>query len=513
MKKDLNTAFLGHPKPLFSLSFTELWERFSFYGIRPLLVLFMAAALLDGGLGFSKEHAAAIAGIFGGCIYLAALPGGWIADNYLGQKKAVFYGAIIIALGHLFIALSYFYTSFFFLGLSFIVIGTGLFKTCASVMVGMLYKEEDSRRDSGFTIFYMGINIGAFIAPLVTGFLQVSYGYHLGFGAGGIGMLIALAIFYFKTLPDFKEFDEKIGIEYAWDKPLKRNKNTFYFIIAFFVLFAFAFFLFNNFISLNPVIIAQNIVFVILWCAGIYFLYLFFFSALNKEEKKKLFVFVILFFASAIFWSIYEQQYTTHNFFADKLTERMFFNYEIPTAWFQAISALFIILLAPLMSMLWIFLARKNKELSSLSKFALGLVGAGISFVIMALASEHFISLNDGVINAQVAVNNAAAVLISPWWLVVSFFFLVLGELCLSPVGLSIMTKIAPNLIKSQVMGLWFVSISLGNVIAGLIGGRANDENLSGLSDLLYECVIILFIAAAFLFIFKKLIHKIAHNV
>lgn len=506
----LDKAFLGHPKPLAALSATELWERFSFYGIRPLLVLFMTATLLSGGLGMSKEEASAIAGIFGGCIYLAALPGGWIADNYLGQKKAVFIGCIIIALGHLSIGLSYFSTPLFFIGLALIVIGTGLFKTCSSVMVGMMYDKNDPRRDSGFTIFYMGINIGGFIAPLVTGFLQTQYGWHLGFGAGGIGMLIALVIFAFKAVPDFKQFDAKIGMDEAWDKPAKHNKNTPYAIAVFFiVLIGVCFLGISGFINLNPVAIATSMTMVILWCAGLYFLYLFFLAPLQSNEKKNLVVFVVLFFASAVFWSVFEQQYTTYNFFADNLTNKIVFDYEIPTVWFQSINALFIILLAPVVGGIWVFLAKKNLEISSLTKFSLGLIGAAIGFLIMAFATTSIITNNGGTENAIGAIYAGNAILASPWWLVVSLLFLTLGELCLSPVGLSIMTKIAPKFIKSQVMGLWFVSLSVGNVLAGLIGGHANEENLATLSDLFYQCVWILLGAVIILLVLKNFIKKI----
>ncbi|MCI5968817.1 peptide MFS transporter [Helicobacter sp.] len=505
----LDKAFLGHPKPLFALSATELWERFSFYGIRPLLVLFMTATLLSGGLGMSKEEASAIAGIFGGCIYLAALPGGWIADNYLGQKKAVFIGCIIIALGHLSIGLSYFSTSLFFIGLALIVIGTGLFKTCSSVMVGMMYDKNDPRRDSGFTIFYMGINIGGFIAPLITGFLQTEYGWHLGFGAGGIGMLIALLIFAFKAVPDFKEFDTKIGMDEAWDKPARHNKNAPYAIAIFLIiLIGICFLGISGFINLNPVAIAKSMTMVILWCAGLYFLYLFFLAQLQSDEKKNLVVFVVLFFAAAVFWSVFEQQYTTYNFFADNLTDKVVFGYEIPTVWFQSINALFIILLAPVVGAIWVFLAKKNLELSSLTKFSLGLIGAGIGFLIMAFAATSILTNNGGIENATNAIGAGNAILASPWWLVGSLLFLTLGELCLSPVGLSIMTKIAPKLIKSQVMGLWFVSISVGNVLAGLIGGHANEENLATLPDLFYQCVWILLGAAIILLVLKNFIKK-----
>lgn len=487
----LDKAFIGHPKPLFSLSIVELWERFSYYGIRPLLVLFMAAVVTQGGLGLERADAAAIVGIFGGCLYLAALPGGWIADNILGQKRAVFYGAFIIALGHLSIALSIFNSLMFFIGLALIVIGTGLFKTCASVMVGMLYRQNDVRRDSGFTIFYMGINIGGFIAPLICGFAQQQYGWHIGFGMGGIGMLISLLIFYFKTIPDFDEFKNKVGIEQNWDAPLHQNKNAktillaaVAIIIAIFGLIA------AGFIDLSPVSLAKKMVMIIIVFTAIYFLYLFFFNNLSLKDKKSLGVVLILFVASSFFWSTFEQQPTSFNLFAQDFTDRIVFGFEIPTAWFQAVNSLFIILLAPVTSALWIFLARKNLEVSSIAKFIIGLLGAAACFGIMLLASKLIIANGGG--------------LVSPMWIVVSLFCLTIGELALSPIGLSIMTQIAPKAIKSQIMGLFFVSIALGNVVAGLVGGEVSIENIDVLPSVFGQSVWVLLIVAAVLFIIKN---------
>ncbi|MBM0636950.1 peptide MFS transporter [Campylobacter sp. VicNov18] len=499
MQKKINTAFLGHPKPLFSLSMIELWERFSFYGIRPLLVLFMSAAINLGGLGMERESASAIVGIFAGCLYLAALPGGWLADNYLGQKKAIFLGSILIALGHLSIALSIFNSLMFFIGLGFIVVGTGLFKTCASVMVGMLYKNNDPRRDSGFTIFYMGINLGAFFAPLICGFLQKEYGWHLGFGTGGLGMLLAVIIFYFKTIPDLKEYNQEVGLEHNWEKLINENKNIgLIFLACLGVIATIIILSYFNLIDLSPVSLSKKMIFVILTCTGIYFLYLFFFSSLSKSEKKNLVVFVILFFMAAFFWSFYEQQPTSFNLFAEDFTDRVLFGWEIPTPWFQSLTSIFVIVFAPVMSFVWIFLQKHNLELSSISKFALGILGAGICFMIMMFAAKNVLNTQGGSV--------------SMLWLVASMWFLTLGELCLSPVGLSIMTQIAPNLIKSQVMGLWFVAGALGNVVAGLVGGHVDAKNIDSLPDLFGQCMWFLFIMAIILFLIRKPIYKMVQN-
>lgn len=227
VNKSESRTFFGHPYPLGPLFFTEMWERFSFYGIRPLLILFMAATVYDGGLGLARENASAIVGIFAGSMYLAALPGGWLADNWLGQRKAVWYGSILIALGHLSIALSAVMgTNLFFIGLMFIVLGSGLFKTCISVMVGTLYKKGDARRDGGFSLFYMGINIGSFIAPLISGWLIKSHGWHWGFGIGGIGMLVALVIFRVFAVPAMKRYDREVGLDSTWNSPVAKKKAS-----------------------------------------------------------------------------------------------------------------------------------------------------------------------------------------------------------------------------------------------------------------------------------------------
>ncbi len=495
--KDLDKAFLGHPKPIFSLSMTELWERFSFYGIRPLLLLFMAAAIFEGGLGMDKAQASAIVGIFGSCLYLAALPGGWIADNILGLKLSVFLGCVIIALGHLSIGLSYFQTEFFFLGLALIVIGTGLFKTCSSVMISLLYKKDDPRVDSGFTIFYMGINLGAFVAPIVCGFLQKEYGWHLGFGAGGIGMLIALIIFYFVVIPNFKEFDEKIGLSSKWDAVKEISYTTKWILaLCLLLIFGFLFLSLTGLIKLDPISISEKMIFLIVALTTIYFIYLFFFSSLNLAEKKNLIIFVVLLLAASIFWSVFEQKPTSFNLFAQSYTQRVIFGFEIPTPWFQSFNPLFIITFAPIIAFIWVFLARKGLELSSLTKFSFGLLGGAICFFIMYLAS--------------LAVLEGGGARVSMLYIILAIFFLTLGEICLSPVGLSIMTKIAPNLIKNQVMGLWFVSSALGNVIAGLIGGNVSNDKIQNLPDIFSFLALMLFVSFLLLFLCRNLIIKIS---
>ncbi|TQR28776.1 MFS transporter, partial [Campylobacter sp. MIT 99-7217] len=378
--------------------------------------------------------------------------------------------------------------------------GTGLFKTCASVMVGTLYKKDDPRRDSGFTIFYMGINLGAFIAPLICGAVYQSYGWHFGFGMGGIGMLIALVIFYFKTIPDFNEFHQKVGLEYDWLKPLEHSKYAKSILaLGLIILFGFIFMVFSGFIELNPVSLSKKMIFIILSFAGIYFLYLLFFTNISKEDKKSLIVFIILFLAAASFWGAFEQKPTTFNLFAQDFTDRMIFGFEVPTPWFQSLNPLFIIILAPIIAAIWIKLSKMGFEISSITKFGLGVLGAGLGFGIMILASK------------SVLANNGASV--SMLYITISILFLTLGELCLSPVGLSIMSKIAPKIIKNQVMGLWFVASALGNIVAGLIGGGVDHKNIASLPDLFQTCMFVLFGVAVLLFILKPFIAKMIQKI
>lgn len=490
-----NQTLFGHPKPLFSLSLIEMWERFSFYGIRSLLILYMSTAMAKGGLGLSEQDASAITGIFGGFLYLATLPGGWLADNYFGQKKAILIGALLIATGHLLIALSFFKTFLFFVGLMFIVLGTGLFKTCASVMVGMLYKKGDTRRDSGFTIFYMWINFGAFIAPNICGAMQKYFSYHWGFGIGGLGMLLSIALYYFKALPDLQSYHKEVGLDKNWDIPAtKRCYVGFCLCIFALLLFIFVILCVCNVISLNPVKISFAMVYLVMGFSCVYFLFLLFSKIVQRDEKKNLILFIILFIAASLFWSTFEQQPTTLNLFAQIYTDRVVFGFDVPTSWFQSINALFIIIIAPFMGALWTFLDKKHIHVSSLTKFAIGLIGAGAGFFIMFFAAKTSLA------------NNGE--MVSPLWLIGTYFCFTIGELALSPVGLSVMTKIAPRAIQSQVMGLWFVTLAVGNNIAGLIGGNVDSNNLAFLPTIFLQCVCILFAIALLLLFTRKYILK-----
>lgn len=491
-------AFFGHPKPLRGLFFTELWERFSFYGIRPLLILYMSAMIIDGGLGLDRPTAAAIVGLYAGSMYLITIFGGWIADNWLGQARSVWYGSIIIALGHLSIALTaWFDQLFFYLGLVFIVLGTGLFKTCISVIVGTLYAAQDSRRDAGFSIFYMGINMGAFISPLLAGLLIQDYGWHWGFGVGGIGMLIALVIFRCISVPQLEKFDQLNGIPSTWQGATHYNPKAPKIVAGFIgVLTALIILISLGILKINVVALVTYLTVIICLTIAGYFTYLLAFSKTTQKEKKQLLICFILLIVAALFWSAFEQKPTTINLFAQDFTDRTILGFQVPTVWFQSINALFIIMFAPLMAWLWVKLGRANKDLSYITKFIIALLLAGVGFMIMVFASKAILAGGSGT-------------LISPMWLVTTILFLTFGELCLSPVGLSTMTKLAPDIIRGQVMGLWFTASALGNLIAGLIGGQVSLETVNDLPNLFLRCAIALVIGALVLWALKKPILKL----
>ncbi len=477
--------FFGHPRGLSTLFFTEMWERFSYYGIRPLLILFMTAAIVSGGFEFERPVAGAIVGIYTASVYLASLPGGWIADRWLGLRRAIFYGGVLIALGHLSIGLSAIFSqSAFFVGLILIVLGTGLLKPNISAIVGDLYPEGGARRDAGFSIFYMGINIGALLAPLITGFLGERVGWHWGFGAAGVGMLIGLIVFKLRQ----NETLGPIGVQPTADAAEQRRVKmiTFAFVG---ILVAVVLLAVTGVFRINAVAIAENMRNVMLAMAVIYFAYLFFFAGLNTDEKKRVGVIVILFVFATIFWSAFEQAPTSLNLFARDFTDRVVFGWEMPVTWVQAFNSLFVIALAPVFAAVWVAMGKRNANPSSPAKFAFGLLFAGLGFLVMVFAA-----------NRVIAGTTAGEVFrVSLWWLTISYLLQTIGELALSPVGLSSMTKLAPRRFVGQMMGVWFLASALGNLIAGLVGGHVDPERLEEMPRLFQRTAMSLFIATAVL--------------
>jgi POT family proton-dependent oligopeptide transporter len=444
------TAFFGHPRGLAILFSTEFFERFSFYGMRSLLILFMTAAVAKGGLGFSDLTAGAIYGLYTSSVYLTALPGGWLADRLLGQRRAVFLGGCIIALGHFSMAIRGLPT--FYLGLVLIVLGTGLLKPNVSTMVGELYPEGGARRDAGFSIFYMGINLGAFVAPVVCGWLGQGIDWHLGFAAAGVGMTLGLVQYVWggRYLGD-------AGMKpNAGDDPVERRKALRVFAggaVAVALVIVLAVGLFH----LSAPVLASSMGGVIVALALLSLLFQMFVGGLDSTEKKKMVVIFVLFLFSALFWSGFEQAGSSLNLFAQRHTDLHVLRWSIPASVLQAVNPLFIILLAPVFAWLWVALARHRRDPSSPAKFALGLILVGLGFLVMALAAMR---------------TAGGGRLVSPLWLILTYLCHTCGELCLSPVGLSTVTKLAPHRKVSQMMGIWFMSLSLGNLMAGLVAGR-----------------------------------------
>jgi POT family proton-dependent oligopeptide transporter len=443
--------WFGHPQGLSTLFFTELWERFSYYGMRAILVLFMTNAIATGGLGMTDGTATAIYGLYTAAVYLSALPGGWIADRLLGQRRAVFVGGVIIAAGHFTMAVPSLTT--FYGGLMLIVLGTGLLKPNVSAMVGDLYPEGGARRDAGFSIYYMGINVGAFLGPLICGFLGENINWHLGFSAAGIGMVLGLVQYSLggKHLKD-------AGLP----RPEARSRDTrarALRTLALGVGAVVGIVLLTVGLQSAGIMAITLLGFVdatgyfIVALAGLFICYLLFFGGLTGVERGRVGVIAVCFLSAAVFWSGYEQAGSSMNLFAERLTDRIIFGWEMPASWLQSVPALFIILFAPAFSALWLWLGTRSPSIPA--KFAYGLIQLGLSFVVMAWASTYAVG----------------GTLVSPSWLVVTYFLHTTGELCLSPVGLSSITKLSPPRFVGQMMGVWFMGSALGNLLAGRVAG------------------------------------------
>ncbi|MEZ0470866.1 peptide MFS transporter [Luteimonas salinilitoris] len=449
-----------HPPGLYTLFFLEMWERFSYYGMRAILFLFMVAAVEAGGLGFTEQHAGAVYGLYTAGVYLLAVPGGWVADRLIGQQKAVWYGGIIIALGHFSLAVPN--LPFFYLGLFLIVIGTGLLKPNASTIVGELYPEGGARRDAGFSLFYMGINLGAFVGPLAVGWLAQKVQWHYGFAAAGVFMVLGV-IQYHVQRPKLGDAGARPTRDFDDPVDASRLRNEWRGLwIAVAAMAAMVVAVFAGVVTIDPELVARSAAAVIIGIAVVYFTYILLFGRVDAQDKRRVWLLAILFIFSAMFWAGFEQAGSSLNIFAQRYTDRMIFGWEMPASWLQSINPIFIILLAPVFAAIWLRLGARNLNPSVPFKFALALVSLGLGFAVMALAATFA----------------AAGEQVLPLWLVLTYLLHTTGELCLSPVGLSAVTKLAPRKFLGQMMGLWFISVSLGNLFAGLIAGQFDHESL-----------------------------------
>ncbi len=449
-------SFFGHPPGLATLFFTEMWERFSYYGGRAMLILYMTAAVtgVNPGLGLTVMEAGALYGLYTAIVYMTNLPGGWIADKFIGARNAVFYGGIIIAVGNLLLA-SPFGLPGFYTGLGCIAIGTGLLKPNVSTMVGSLYEQGDIRRDSAFSIFYMGINLGAFLAPLIAGWFGQKVDWQVGFLVVAIGMILGLIQY-------------KLGAKYLGDagslvvsdtpsERAKQKKSLQNAGIG--VLVVIAALVAVHFTGIMPITVLSlsNLVGILLLVIPVvYFGFLFTKGGFEPAEKKRIVAIIIFYLAAALFWSAFEQAGSTLTLFADRHTNNSVLGWEFPSTWWQSINALFIIVLSGVFAWLWIKLAKMQREPSTPMKFVIGLLLVGVGFLILVPAA----------ILIEKTGNNVGI-----HWLLMLYFIHTIGELFLSPVGLSAMTKLAPARIVGQMMGIWFLGAATGNFIGGRVGG------------------------------------------
>lgn len=474
-----------HPRGLATLFFTEMWERFSYYGMRALLVLFMVDAA-RGGMGLDDRTATAIYGLYTAAVYLLALPGGWLADRIVGAQRAVWIGGVLIALGHFTLAVPWPQT--FYLGLILVAVGSGTLKPNMSGIVGELYPEGGARRDAGFTIFYMGVNLGAALGPLICGWLATAYGWHYGFGAAGVGMVLGLVQFRLT-----RHWLGDAGVTPGNPAPIPSGQRALL-LGAVVLAVALAALGVAGRLRFDPVSVAHAMTYVLVGIGVVFFLNVFLRAGLVAEEKKRVGMIVVLFVASALFWAGYEQSGSSFNLFAERFTARVWLGFEIPAAWFQMIGATWIILLAPAFASLWVFLGRRGLDPSIPVKFGLGLLLLAAGFVIMAGAA--------GVV--------ASGQKVWPTWLVATYLAHTLGELCLSPVGLSSVTKLAPRPLAGQMMGAWFLATSLGNLVAGLLAGNFDPNSTQQWPGIYLRVAVLPIAAGLLLVIFSKPLKRLA---
>ena len=489
-------GFFGHPRGLSTLFFTEMWERFSYYGMRAILLLYMTKMASEGGLGFNEKYAGLIYATYVSSVWYLPLIGGWMADKFFGARRAVLIGGIIIACGHYSMAINTIPN--FYAGLILIACGTGLLKPNISAMVGQLYGEGDQRRDAGFSIFYMGINLGAFLSPIVVGFLaQAAWfreriaaiglnpesAWHFGFGAAGVGMTLGLVQYVLGkdriSMVGAKPEKPTIAVE-----GVQNNADSMTIVLAVvggIVGAALGFYFGDAAISaLFPCVV------------GFFAGYLIGTTRLLAgDEFKRVLVIFILFVFSIVFWMTYEQAGSSLTLFADRFTQKAILGWEYPSSWFQSVPAIFVIIFAPVMAALWLKMGVRQP--TSPGKFTVGLFFAGMAFVVITIAS----TLTGG---ARV----------SPMWLVVVYFLQTIGELCLSPVGLSTVTKLSPARMVGLMLGVWFLSISIGSYIAGLTTRLFAGNDTAVLTKAFGAFALITLLAAVVLALLRPIINRMS---
>ncbi|MGB2128084.1 MAG: peptide MFS transporter [Flavicella sp.] len=436
--KSTEKELFGHPIGLYILFLTEMWERFSYYGMRAILVLYLMAQTseVNAGLGWSKGDALALYGWYTMLVYVASIPGGIIADRLIGQRKSVLYGGILLCFGHGILAIEEMWA--FYSGLGLIIAGVGMLKPNISTMVGGLYKQGDIRRDKGFTIFYIGINIGAFLSSLAVGYVGEVHGWHYGFGLAGIGMVLGMIIFFLG-----KNHLSHVG-NYIGNSEVKEEKE-----------------------SAN--------------------------KPLTKVEKDRVIVLFISFLLVIIFWGAFEQAGGLMNIYAKEKTNRLLLGWEVPASWFQALNAMFIIFLGTTVAAIWAKRKLKEKLSSSLFKMILGLIIMGTGFLFMSAAASEFDTTGTSAM----------------FWLVLAYLFHTIGELCISPVALSFITKLAPIKYASIMMGVYFAMTGFGNKLAGLLGESAEDlGELTIFTGIALFCITF----GALVLIFRKKLEVLTHG-
>ncbi|WP_217205353.1 peptide MFS transporter [Streptomyces sp. AC550_RSS872] len=440
-------TFFGHPRGMATLFMTEMWERFSWYGMRGILVLYLIAGVLDGPLAGREALAASIYGVYNAVVYMAAMPGGWVADRLWGARKAVLVGGIVIAAGHFTLAIPA--DIAFFCGLGLIAIGTGLLKPNISAMVGGLYEGQPSaRRDAGFTLFYMAINIGGMAAPLVVGYLGENVNWHLGFGVAGVGMTLAV-IQYVLGGRHLGDIGREPGTPASPEEKRAALRK-----VALWGGIALAALVLDIVLGTYDIEHVVNVLAVLgIVVPIVYFVTMYRNPALSKADKPKIQAFAWFFATAVLFWMIYDQSGSLLTIFADTKTDRMIGGWEFPASWYQSVNPAMVIVLAPVFAALWVKLARRDREPSTPMKFALAMLLIGGSFGIMGLAGA--------------AAANSDTGKVTVFWLLSVYLVQTLGEMCLSPVGLSLSTKLAPKQFVGQIMGLWFLATATGNALNG----------------------------------------------